>query len=164
MYGGVGPPSGSSNHRPYDQNGYLYWNSFADGQWKGKLAINSGASIRGGLAAVSRGPSNMEVYWIYNGTVYGMSWDSSKEWGGDLYTIPAGPAGASTSGGLVASKIDGNNIALFWIGSDKTVVGTNLIYQQGRPPTQNRLDVLPINTSNFQTYAASTGFPSDVAT
>jgi tyrosinase len=156
---GPPPPPPRGYRKPYSQEGLLYWNSFVDGQWKGKLAINSGASIRGGLAAVARSPTAMEVYWIYNGGVYGMPWDSSNGWNGGLYTL-AGPR-ASTSGGLAASMRDENNIDILWIGLDNSVVGTNIYYPQG-PHSQTRFDALPTDYPSFKRYAASTGLPSDV--
>ena len=84
----IGPTQ--SNQRaayPYAQYGYVYTNSFADGQWKGTVKLNAIASIRGGLAAVVRSPTGMEMYNIdYNGSVYGLHWDSSNGWG-NPYTV-----------------------------------------------------------------------------
>jgi hypothetical protein len=157
----IGPAeSGQRAAPPYAQNGYVYWNSFADGQWKGERAINTGGSIRGGIAAVVSSPTSMEVYWIYNGGRYGMTWDSSEGWGG-TYTLYGPPA--STSGGLAAAMRTSNDIDVLWIGTDNSVVGTNINYQRGQWPqgSQTRFDALPLGTPYFQTYAASNGLQSD---
>jgi hypothetical protein len=152
----IGPTdSGQRTARPYSQNGYVYWNSFADGQWKGKRAINTGGSIRGGMAAVARGSNDIDVYWIYNGGVYGMSWNSSNGWG-STYTLYGLPA--STSGGLAASMRTSNDIDILWIGSDHSVLGTNLNYQAW---SQTPFKALPSEDPSFSVYAASTGLPSD---
>ncbi len=156
----IGPTQ--SNQRaayPYAQYGYVYTNSFADGQWKGTVKLNAIASIRGGLAAVVRSPTGMEMYNIdYNGSVYGLPWDSSNGWG-NPYTV-VGPNSASYSSGLAALMRDSNNIDILWIGQDKSVSGANLNYDQVRW-NQTPFDALPDDTPNFQDYAASTGLPSD---
>ena len=156
----IGPTdSGQRAARPNAQNGYVYWNSSADRQWKGARAINTGGSIRGGMAAVVSSPTSMEVYWIYNGGRYGMTWNSSEGWGG-TYTLYGSPA--STSGGLAASMRTSNEIDVLWVGPDNSVVGTNINYQRGQWPqgNQTRFDALP-DVTPFPGYAASTGLPSD---
>jgi hypothetical protein len=107
------------------------------------------------MAAVARGPTDMDVYWIYNGGRYGMSWNSSNGWGG-TYTLYG--FSASTSGGMAASMRTSNDIDILWIGSDNSVLGTNLNYQQW---SQTPFNVLPSETPSFPDYAASTGLPSD---
>lgn len=154
----IGPTD--SNRRaqfPYTQYGYVYTNSFADGQWKGTSKLRAFASFRGGLAAVVKSPNGMEMYCIYDGGVYGMSWNSNG-WGNPdkLY----GPS-ASTSGGLAALIRTSNDIDVLWIGPDNSVVGTNLYYQQGLLYNQTLFNALTFENPSFSDYAASTGLPSD---
>ncbi len=156
----IGPTSSDRVANPYAPYGSVYTNSLADGQWKGVSRLNSFPSIRGGLAAVVRSPTSMELYFIdYQGAVYNLSWDSSNGWV-NPYQV-AGPGSASTSSGLTAVMRDGNNIDILWIEQDKEVSGANLNYNQGRRWEQSPFDPLTSETPNFNAYAASTGLPSD---
>ncbi len=89
-----------------------------------------------------------------------MTWNSSEGWGG-TYTLYGPPA--STSGGLAALMRPSNEIDVLWIGTDNSVVGTNINYQRGQWPqgSQTRFDALPFDTPSFPDYAASTGLQSD---
>src|SRR5215831_12983444 len=87
------------------------WNQF-------ELAHGSAAPA-GRVAAVSRNPNTMEVFWIGpEGTVQDKNYYDGRGWAG--FTL-AGPNAASLTGGIAAVSRSSNTIEIFYIGSDGSV-------------------------------------------
>ena len=88
------------------------WNQFT-------LSGPASASTAGRIAAVSRSPNTMEVFWIgLNGTVQDAYLYEGDQWKG--FTL-AGPGSASTTGGIAAVSRSSNTMEVFWIGPNGAV-------------------------------------------
>ncbi|CAN7189556.1 hypothetical protein LJR225_000526 [Phenylobacterium sp. LjRoot225] len=109
-------PDGSLNRFPmYGMDGVQTpsaWRSF-------ELAPVSSASQSGGVAAVSRIPNSMEVWWIgANGSVQAAYWYEGAAWA--RYELaPAGSA--SLNGGIAAVSRIPNSMEVWWIGANGSV-------------------------------------------
>ncbi|WP_148712692.1 hypothetical protein [Corallococcus sp. AB030] len=94
-----------------------------------ELAGPGSASGSSGIAAVSRIPGSMELWWVGgNGSVEGAYWYDGQPWA--RYQI-AGPGSASTSSGIAAvSRIPGS-MELWWVGGNGSVEGA--YWYDGQP-------------------------------
>jgi LysM repeat protein len=99
-----------------------YWNEGGDWQlYPDPIAADGSASLDGGLAAVSRTATGIEVWWIGpDGSVQGATWDEGVGWHRD--PVPVAPAGnASTSSGIAAMSRTQTTTQVWWIGPDGSV-------------------------------------------
>ncbi|MBX3066108.1 MAG: hypothetical protein KF726_24225 [Anaerolineae bacterium] len=85
------------------------------------LDYGTNAAQGAGIAAVSRIPNAMELWWIgSNGSVQGAFWYEGGQW--TRYELaPAGSA--STTAGITAISRVPNSMELWWIGSNGSVQG-----------------------------------------
>ncbi|MGE0690632.1 MAG: hypothetical protein AB7O87_08555, partial [Candidatus Nitrosocosmicus sp.] len=80
-----------------------------------ELPNSNNASRNGGIAAVSRIPNSMEVWWIgANGSVEGSFWYEGGNW--TRYQI-APNGSASPNGGIAAVSRIPNSMEVWWIGA-----------------------------------------------
>ncbi|EJR58082.1 hypothetical protein IK3_05231, partial [Bacillus toyonensis] len=97
------------------QNGCKPWQSF-------ELAPAESANTRGSIAAVSRIPNSMEVWWIgADGSVQGAYWYEGAEWWKFYELAPAGSA--NTHGSITAVSRIPNSMEVWWIGANGSVQG-----------------------------------------
>jgi Trypsin-like peptidase domain len=84
-----------------------------------ELAPAGSASVNGGIAAVSRIPNSMEVWWIgANGSVQDAFWYEGAQW----RRFELAPAGsASVNGGITAVSRIPNSMEVWWIGANGSV-------------------------------------------
>jgi CubicO group peptidase (beta-lactamase class C family) len=93
------------------------------------LAPAGYASAHGGIAAVSRIPNSMEVWWIgQDGSVYDAYWYEGGQWN-QFILAPKGSA--SPSGGIAAVSRMPNTMEVWWVGQDGSVHDAYL-YQGGQ--------------------------------
>ncbi|MEA2130470.1 MAG: hypothetical protein QOJ85_3361, partial [Solirubrobacteraceae bacterium] len=87
----------------------MSWNGFP-------LAPDGSAATASGIAAVSRIPNSMELWWIaQNGSVQGAYWYDGGSW--QRYELaPAGSA--STNGGIAAVSRIPNSMELWFVGAN----------------------------------------------
>jgi len=86
-----------------------------------ELSGPGSASANGGVAAVSRIPSSMELWWAgSNGSVEGAYWYDGFQW--QRYQIAAPGSAATDAGITVASRIP-NSMELWWVGPNGSVEG-----------------------------------------
>jgi len=88
------------------------WNEF-------QLSGPGSAAPTGRIAAVSRNPSTMEVFWIGpDGSVQDSYYYDGSGWNG--FTL-SGAGSASKTGGIAAVSRSPNTMEVFWIGRDGSV-------------------------------------------
>ena len=87
------------------------------------VAVPLSASPSSGIAALSRGPSHMEVWWVgADGSVQGAWWTEAARWQ-PPYPVP-NARGASPSSGIAAlsaAPAPGTHMEVWWIGADGSV-------------------------------------------
>jgi hypothetical protein len=84
-----------------------------------QLAPNGSAPAGGKIAAVSRIPGSMELWWIAgDGSVRGAFWYEGGQW--QAYQL-APPGSASLTGGIAAVSRIPNSMELWWIGPNGSV-------------------------------------------
>ncbi|MGE0690631.1 MAG: hypothetical protein AB7O87_08550, partial [Candidatus Nitrosocosmicus sp.] len=99
---------------------------YEGGNWtRYQIAPNGSASPNGGIAAVSRIPNSMEVWWIganivlgNNGWVEGSFWYEGGNW--TRYQI-APNVFASPNGGIAAVSRIPNSMEVWWIGANGSI-------------------------------------------
>ncbi len=99
-----------------------FWNEGDDWElYPDAVADDGSASTQGGLAAVSRTPTSIEVWWIGpDGSVQGASWNEGVGW--RRYDAPvAGNNSASKSSGVAAMSRTETTTAVWWIADDGSV-------------------------------------------
>ncbi|MGW2781637.1 hypothetical protein ACWC3X_10350 [Streptomyces populi] len=99
---------------------------WSDGRqvWDPQLAAPPGSAsvgaLSGGLAAVSRNPGHLDVFWIRpDGGVSSSWWDSSSR----RWAAPVSLAGARSAlpGALTAVSRNPDQLDVFWIGPDRAI-------------------------------------------
>src|SRR5215831_8989271 len=107
----IGPDGAVHDANWYDTSG---WHTFTlPGAGPGSASPSSG------IAAVSRIPNSMELWWIELGAVHDAYWyDPPQQW--TTYTLP-GTGTASPSSGIAAVSRIPNSMELWWIGPDGAV-------------------------------------------
>jgi LysM repeat protein len=99
-----------------------FWNEGDDWElYPDAIADDGSASTQGGLAAVSRAPTSIEVWWIGpDGSVQGASWNEGVGW--RRYDAPvAAKNNASKSGGIAAMSRTETTTEVWWIADDGSV-------------------------------------------
>jgi hypothetical protein len=99
---------------------HAFWYEGGGPDWgNGEIAPAGSAATGGGIAAVSRIPGSMEIWWIGgNGSVQGAFWYDGGQW--SRYEVaPAGSA--STTGGIAAVSRIENHMEVWWIGANGSV-------------------------------------------
>ena len=99
-----------------------YWNEGDVWQaYPDAIADAGSASLDGGLAAVSRSATELEVWWIGpDGSVQGAAWNDGAGW--HRYPDPVAPAGsAATTSGIAAMARTEASTEVWWIGADGSV-------------------------------------------
>jgi hypothetical protein len=84
------------------------------------IAPDGSAWVKGGITAVSRIPSSMEMWWVgANGSVEDAFWyEGMDHWG----RFPIAPAGsASPKAGITAVSRVPNSMEIFWVGANGSV-------------------------------------------
>ncbi|MGX9787194.1 hypothetical protein [Mycobacterium sp. MMS18-G62] len=85
-----------------------------------QLAEPSNAAIDGGVAAVTRTPTDMSVWWIgKDGSVQTAQWTDTKGWI-DPAAV-AGPRSAAPSSGLAAVSRSADDMQVWWVADDGSV-------------------------------------------
>ena len=91
---------------------YAGWGQF-------QLSPASSASTTGSIAAVSRIPNSMEVWWIGpDGSVHDANWYAGGHWNQGVL-VPKGAA--AVNGGIAAVSRMPNALEIWWIGGDGSV-------------------------------------------
>jgi outer membrane protein assembly factor BamB len=102
------------------------------------------ASVKGKIAAASRIPSTMEVWWIApNGSVQDAYWYDSQPWQ-QFELAPAGSA--SPEGGIAAVSRIPNSMELWWIAPDGSV--QDAYWYDGHP--WQRFELAPAGSAAVQ--------------
>lgn len=99
-----------------------FWNEDDDwAPYPDAIAEKNSASTTGGLAAVSRTESSIEVWWIGpDGSVQGASWNDGVGW--RRYDDPVSPAlSASKTSGVAAMARTETTTQVWWIAEDGSV-------------------------------------------
>src|SRR5258706_161893 len=93
----------------------------ATNSWKQfELPSTSNGSANGGIAAVSRIPNSMEIWWIgANGSVQDAFWYEGQEHWGQFEIAP--PGSASPNGGITAVSRIPNSMEIWWVGANGSV-------------------------------------------
>jgi hypothetical protein len=97
-----------------------------------QLAPNGSAPAGGKIAAVSRIPGSMELWWIAgDGSVRGAFWYEGGQW--QAYQL-APPGSASLTGGIAAVSRIPNSMELWWVGQTdpfRMLSGTTVVSGNG---------------------------------
>ncbi|MGI8660009.1 MAG: C1 family peptidase [Thermoleophilaceae bacterium] len=90
------------------------------GGWRGfQLASDGSASVSGGIAAVSRIPNGMELWWVgADGSIQDNYWYEGGQWN-RFELAPAGSA-SPTAAIAAVSRIP-NSMELWWVGADGSI-------------------------------------------
>ena len=112
----VGPDGSINNTRWYDLN---------DRQWESDQLFSPGtASAAGGIAAITRAPGTIEIFWVGpTGTVQQARWvDEEQRPGGAWEIFTVAPVGsASTTSGIAAVSRRPDTKEVFWAAPDATL-------------------------------------------
>ncbi|MFV8141854.1 neuraminidase-like domain-containing protein [Mycolicibacterium senegalense] len=128
-----------------------------DAQWhlyENPVAGPLRASTSSGIAAVSREPKRMEIWWIgIDGSVQGSHWweddsDPKKPWRPYPVApfVPGQPLPASTTSGIAAVSRFTDNMEIWWVGPRGSVEGA-FWYNDGKPWRRYEKPVAPENSA-----------------
>ncbi len=113
------------------------------------FAPSDSASPAGGIAAVSRVPGSMEVWWVgTDGSVKGAKWyDTTPPTAWQHYDL-APPGSASLSSGVGAVSHSPGSMEVWWVGTDGSVKGAKW-YDTTPPTAWQHYDLAPPGSASL---------------
>ena len=107
--------------------GSTWWDARSDdGRWHRPFPIAPpGAALPGAIAAVSRLPEHLDVYWVGpDGGIGSTWWDARSDDGRWHRPFPIAPPGAALPGAIAAVSRLPEHLDVYWVGPDGGIGST----------------------------------------